>query len=167
MDVEDDEDVEDEDEDEELEFEELAEHFEEMMWVTTRAMHYTDALIKQTPDDSSLYEMGYDQATAIQENERAAAYIEMQAERFPDIRGEALRKLAMAQFNIAKTYEDNNDLEQSYSFIAEAEKTLRTSIAIENVPMGYILLAETLIAQKKQLDEAEQTASTGFDATRH
>jgi tetratricopeptide (TPR) repeat protein len=158
VDVDDEEDVEDADDDdeEELEFEELAEHFEEMMWVTTRAMHYTDALIRQTPDDSSLYDMGYDQATAIQENERAAAYIEMQAERFPDIRGEALRKLAMAQLNIAKTYEENSDLEQSYHFIEEAEKTLRTSIAIDSAPMGNILLAETLIAQKKQLDEAEK-----------
>lgn len=154
-----DEELEDEDDDDDdltdLEFEELAEHFEEMMWVTTRAMHYTDALIAQTSEDASLYEMGYDQATAIQENERAAVYAEMQAERFPEMRSEALRRLAMAQLNIAKTYEENNDLEHSYSFIAEAEKTLRTSIATDNAPMGSILLAETLIAQKKQMDEAE------------
>ncbi len=154
-----DEEVEDEDDDDDLtdlEFEELAEHFEEMMWVTTRAMHYTDALIAQTSEDASLYEMGYDQATAIQENERAAVYAEMQAERFPEMRSEALRKLAMAQLNIAKTYEENNDLEHSYAFIAEAEKTLRTSLATDDAPMGSILLAETLIAQKKQMDEAEQ-----------
>ena len=155
-----DEELDDEDDEDDdltdLEFEELAEHFEEMMWVTTRAMHYTDALIAQTSEDASLYEMGYDQATAIQENERAAVYAEMQAERFPAMRSEALRRLAMAQLNIAKTYEENNDLEHSYSFIAEAEKTLRTSIATDNAPIGNILLAETLIAQKKQMDEAKQ-----------
>ena len=139
-----------------LEFEELAEHFEEMMWVTSRAMHYTDALIAQTPDDASLYDMGYDQATAIQENERAAAYIEMQAERFPALRGEALRKLAMAQLNIAATYEENDDEERAYSFIEEAEKTLRASIATDNASMGRILLAQTLITQNKQLEEAKQ-----------
>jgi tetratricopeptide (TPR) repeat protein len=149
-------DEDDEDDLTDLEFEELAGHFEEMMWVTTRAMHYTDALIAQTSEDSSLYEMGYDQAMAIQENERAAVYAEMQAERFPTQRSEALRRLAMAQLSIAKTYEENNDLEHSYTFIAEAEKALRISLATDTAPMGNILLAETLIAQKKQLDEAEQ-----------
>ncbi|MBV9257941.1 MAG: tetratricopeptide repeat protein [Ktedonobacteraceae bacterium] len=151
---------EEEDEDgedfEDLEFEELAERFEEMMWVTTRAMHYTDALITQMPEDSSLYDMGYDQATAIQENERAAAYVEMQAERFPEIRGEALRKLAVVQLNIAATYEENNDEERAHRFIEEVEKTLRTSIATDDAPMGSILLAQTLITQNKQLEEAEQ-----------
>src|SRR6266487_774185 len=157
-----DEDEEDEDEEdleedlEDLEFEELAERFEEMMWITTRAMHYTDALITQSPEDPSLYEMGYDQASAIQENERAAAYIELQAERFPEQRGEALRKLAIAQINIARSYEENNDAERAMQFIAEAEKTLRDSIATESAPMGNILLAETLLAQNKELDEAER-----------
>ncbi len=150
-----DDDLEDED-DEDLEFEELAEHFEEMMWVTSRAMHYTDALISQTPEDASLYEMGYDQATAIQENERAAAYIEMQAERFPEFRGEALRKLAVAQLNIATSYEENDDEENANRFMAEAEKALRDSIVADDAAMGRILLAQTLIAQNKQLDEAEQ-----------
>src|SRR6266496_4153559 len=132
-----DEDEEDEDEEdleedlEDLEFEELAERFEEMMWITTRAMHYTDALITQSPEDPSLYEMGYDQASAIQENERAAAYIELQAERFPEQRGEALRKLAIAQINIARSYEANDDEDRALNFIAEAEKTLRDSIATE------------------------------------
>ncbi len=151
------EDDEDDDEDlAELDFEELAEHFEEMMWVTSRAMHYTDALIEQMPEDASLYEMGYDQAMAIQENERAAAYIEMQAERFPDLRGEALRKLAIAQLNIAATYEENNDEEHTNAFTIEAEKTLRASIDADDAAMGRILLAQTLITQNKHLDEAEQ-----------
>ncbi len=170
---EEDEDELEEDEEEDfadLEFEELAEHFEEMMWVTARAMHYTDALISQTPEDATLYEMGYDQATAIQENERAAAYIEMQAERFPEVRGDALRKLAIAQLNIAATFDENNDEERAYSFIEEAEKTLRASIATDNAPMGRILLAQTLITQNKQLTEAEQLlqqvlAQQGIDTT--
>jgi tetratricopeptide (TPR) repeat protein len=159
---EDDEELDEEDEEDEdddlaaLEFEELSEHFEEMIWVTARAMHYTDALITQRPEDASLYDMGYDQATAIQENERAAAYIEMQADRFPAMRGEALRKLAIAQLNIATTYEENDDEEHALNFIEEAEKTARTAIATDNAPMGRILLAQTLIMQNKQIAEAEQ-----------
>ena len=153
----DDDDDEEVDEDlDDLEFDELAERFEEMMWITTRAMHYTDALIAQSPADPTLYEMGYDQASAIQENERAAAYIELQAERFPEQRGEALRKLAIAQINIARTYEENNDAERAMQFIAEAEKMLRDSLTIDDAPMSKILLAETLLIQEKELAEAEQ-----------
>ncbi len=147
---------EDEEDLEDLEFDELAERFEEMMWITTRAMHYTDALIAQSPDDATLYEMGYDQASAIQENERAAAYIELQAERFPEQRGEALRKLAIAQINIARTYEENGDEERAMQFIVEAEKMLRDSLMVDSAPMSNILLAETLLIQNKQLDEAER-----------
>ena len=126
------------------------------MWITTRAMHYTDALIAQAPEDSTLYDMGYDQATAIQENERAAAYIELQAERFPEQRGEALRKLAITQINIAGTYEENDDDERSRQFIVDAEKNLRASLAIDNAPMSKILLAETLLIQEKEATGAEQ-----------
>src|SRR6266496_1758707 len=78
------------------------------------------------------------------------------AERFPEQRGEALRKLAIAQINIARSYEANDDEDRALNFIAEAEKTLRDSIAIDSAPMGNILLAETLLAQNKELDEAER-----------
>jgi tetratricopeptide (TPR) repeat protein len=152
----DDDDDEDEDELDDLEFDELAEHFEEMMLITKRAMHYTDALIAQTPEDAALYEMGYDQASAIQENERAAAYIELQAERFPEQRGEALRKLAIAQINIARTYEENKDEKRAMQFIVEAEKVLRDSLIIDDAPLSKILLAETLIIQEKDSAETEQ-----------
>ncbi len=150
---------EDEDDDEDLddlEFDELAEHFEEMMLITKRAMHYTDALIAQTPEDTTLYEMGYDQASAIQENERAAAYIELQAERFPEQRGEALRKLSIAQINIARTYEENKDEERAMHFIVEAEKVLRDSLTIDDAPLSKILLAETLLIQEKDSTGTEQ-----------
>lgn len=146
----------DDDDLDDLEFDELAEHFEEMMLITKRAMHYTDALIAQTPEDASLYEMGYDQASAIQENERAAAYIELQAERFPEQRGEALRKLAIAQINIAHTYEENKDAERAMQFIVEAEKALRGSLTIDDTPLSKILLAETLLIQEKDSAGTEQ-----------
>jgi len=157
VETDDDDDDDDDDEDlDDLEFDELAEHFEEMMLITKRAMHYTDALIAQTPEDTTLYEMGYDQASAIQENERAAAYIELQAERFPEQRGEALRKLAIAQINIARTYEENKDAERAMQFIVEAEKVLRDSLTIDDAPLSKILLAETLLIQEKDSAATEQ-----------
>ena len=157
VETDDDDDDDDDDEDlDDLEFDELAEHFEEMMLITKRAMHYTDALIAKTPEDTTLYEMGYDQASAIQENERAAAYIELQAERFPEQRGEALRKLAIAQINIARTYEENKDEERAMQFIVEAEKVLRDSLTIDDAPLSKILLAETLLIQEKDSAGTEQ-----------
>lgn len=153
-DGEDDED-EDEDEDDE-ELGEFFEHFEEMILITTRAMHYVDAMIKNASTNVELYSLAYDQAIAIQDNERAAAYAEMQVERFPELRGDALRKLAVMQIAMAATYEENEDEEQTMRFTMEAENNLRTSIVADGAAIGYVLLAETLIAQEKQLDEAEQ-----------
>jgi len=113
-------------------------------------------MIKNASTNVELYSLAYDQAIAIQDNERAAAYAEMQVERFPELRGDALRKLAVMQIAMAATYEENEDEEQTMRFTMEAENNLRTSIVADGAAIGYVLLAETLIAQEKQLDEAEQ-----------
>ena len=158
-DEEDEDDDEDEDEDEELdeedEFLEMIDRVQEAMRLTTVAMHYTDALIAHTPDDASLYELAYDQAEAIQEHERAATYMQRMAEHCPDQRGEALRKLAIAFFSISETYTENDDEEQAQRYLTRAEQTVRDSLVADKAPFGQILLAQILIAQNKQIDEAE------------
>jgi len=154
------EDEEDEDEDEEdldnLEFASMVNQVEEAIRVTTQAMHYNDLYIAQSPlSDPAAYQAAYDEAEAIEDHERAAAYAQLVAERFPEQRGDALRRLSLTLFSISEKYTENDDEEQAAHFLTLAEQALRDSIAIEQAPFGYIMLAQTLIAQDKQLDEAE------------
>ncbi|MBV9229497.1 MAG: tetratricopeptide repeat protein, partial [Chloroflexi bacterium] len=168
---EDEEEFEEEDEDEEEEFEEdedeeedlddleftgMVHQVEEAIRITTLAMHYNDVYIAQSPPgDPAAYQSAYDEAQAIEDHERAAAYAQLLAERFPEQRGDALRKLSLALFSISEAYAEQDDEEQTTHFLTLAEQALRDSIAIDQAPFGYIMLAQTLIAQNKQIDEAE------------
>jgi len=167
-DLEDDEDEnEDEDlEDEEhegdlgdLEFEEWMDRFSEAISAATRCMHYCDALIAQSsPGDISNYDLAYEQALNMNDPQRAAVYAGLMVDRFPAQRAEALHRLATAQLTISRSYEADEDAdeEQVQRFMELAEQTFRSAIAIDTGPMSKILLANTLIARNKQLDEAEE-----------
>ncbi|QBD81862.1 tetratricopeptide repeat protein [Ktedonosporobacter rubrisoli] len=159
---EDEEDEEDEDEDDflesdfnALEFSTLMDDYQELMSIATLGMHYCDALIAHEPlTDFTTYDTAYQQAAAIQDSERAAAYSQLMVERFPAQQGEALRKLAIALVSIANKYDQGDNDERIVGFIEKAEEALRASVAIDHAPMGSIMLAETLIAQNKHFDEA-------------
>jgi tetratricopeptide (TPR) repeat protein len=152
----DDEGEDDEDDFDDLEFPEEIEQYQELMGIVTRCMHYCDAVIASAPEDSGIYETAYEQATLVQDPERAAAYSQLLAEHFPDQRGPALRQQAIALVNLANKYDqEERDDEDAAHFIERAEQLLRESIEQDQAPMGNILLAQTLLAQNKQLDEAE------------
>jgi tetratricopeptide (TPR) repeat protein len=163
------EDDEDEDEDEEeldegdsdlgaLEFEEWMDRFSEAIAATTRCMHYCDALIAQSsPGDISNYNLAYDQALGMNDPQRAAVYAELMVDRFPAQRAESLHKLATAQLTISRSYDTDEDAdeEQMQRFMELAEQTFRSAIAVDTGPMSKILLANILVAQNKQIEEAE------------
>jgi len=152
-----DEDDEDEDEDEDdEEFLSTLTRLEEAMHIVTRYMHYTDALIAQAPEiDSAMYRQAYDFSRIAQDFERAAFYLQQLADHFPDQRAKALRDLTLVQLNIAYNYSQEEETEKEQHFLTVAEATIREAITLDNAPEGLITLAQILIGQAKQLEEAE------------
>ncbi len=153
------EDIEDEEdeEDEDLEFGNMASRLQEALQVTSTALHYADALIARSPLDSpEIYNTAFDQAEILQDHERAAVYMQRQMEHFPDLRADALQKLAIVHFAMSEAYDEEENDEQKIRFFDLAEKDLRTSLALKKTSFGAVMLAQTLIAQRKQLDEAEE-----------
>ncbi len=138
-------------EDEQFSFEDLLGQVQEIGWITQRAMYYSDALIKKTPDDVQVYETAVAQATTMDEWERAAAYLDLIIQRFPDKRGPALRTLATALASLASEYEE----ERAQHFIELVEKILRASIEADHHPAAYTMLADLLIDEEERLDEAQ------------
>ncbi len=164
------EEIDDQEENEEnLPLADFDEQLEEVIWFTKQAMHYNDARIAQSPQDYNVYNTASQQAAVVRDLERTAAYLELIAERFPEQRGDALRKLGMTLTAIViedkeedeedeedEQYEENKPHEFQSRFAALAEKALRDAIATDNDFSSRILLAELLISQNKQVDEAER-----------
>ncbi len=156
LDEDEDEELED-DEDEDLEFGDMANHLQEALQVTTTALHYADALIAQAPLDSpEIYNTAFEQAEILQDHERAAVYVQQQMEHFPDLRADALQKLAIVHFAMSEAYDEEEDEAQKVRFFEMAEKDLRASLDLKKTPFGAVMLAQTLIAQRKGFDEAEE-----------
>src|SRR5579883_1256955 len=83
----------------------MASRLQEALQVTSTALHYADALIARSPLDSpEIYNTAFDQAEILQDHERAAVYMQRQMEHFPDLRADALQKLAIVHFAMSKAY---------------------------------------------------------------
>lgn len=153
---EEDEDEEDEDEEDDLSF---LEEMDEVVREATQSMHYYDALIRQAPNDNpAIYESAAQFAEIIQDTERAAVYFQQMAQNVPEYRGKALRNLAIMYEQILQDYLDNDPEKpelETLRYNTLIEETLRQSIEADQAPLGYILLADVLIRQRKNLDEAE------------
>src|SRR5947209_2343309 len=121
------EDFEDEDEeDEDLDIKEMMDRVQEAFGITSIALSYTDALIARTTElDPILYETPHNLAVAMMDQERAAVYMSLMADRIPDKRGEALTELASSLSLIANQYDEEGDPEQTGHFLNLAEKNLR------------------------------------------
>jgi tetratricopeptide (TPR) repeat protein len=149
-------DLEDEEEEPEEETLNFLQEMEEVLREATQAMHYHDAFIQQTPDDGpAVYESAVEFAQIVQDIERAAVYFEY--------RGEALRGLAIMYEQILQDYladnpEDPESEKQHYNTLIE--ETLRQAIESDRTTRSHILLADVLIRQNKNLDEAETLLKT-------
>ncbi len=119
-------------------------------------MHYSDALIAKAPaQDALVYEMAVDQALSANEAERAAVYAQKLAENIPAARPQALNTLALIYSAIAASSHEDDEHDEEERFLALAETTLRGAITGGNNPKGEIFLANMLIQQEGNLDEAE------------
>jgi tetratricopeptide (TPR) repeat protein len=151
----DEDDEDDEDEDDE-DFLSTLTRMEEAMQIVTRSMHYSDALIAQAPEsDPTLYRQAYDFARIAQDYERAAVYLQQLADNFPDQRGKTLRELTLVQLNLAYNYSQEEETEKEQHFLTVAEATIREALTLDNTPQTLITLAQILIGQAKQIEEAE------------
>lgn len=154
----DEEELEDEDDDEgSLDF---LEEMEEAIREATQALHYHDAYIHQAPNDGpAVYQSAIQFAQIVQDSERTAAYFQQMAQNIPEYRGKALCGLAMTYEQILQDYlandpEDSESAQQHYDTLIE--ETLRQASEISLTTQSYILFADVLIRQNKNLDEAEE-----------
>jgi tetratricopeptide (TPR) repeat protein len=147
---------EEEDEDNDEDMLDTFNRLEEALQIATRYMHYTDALIVQAPtSNSAMYRQAYDFARVAQDFERAAVYLQQLAEHFPDQRAKTLQDLTLVQLNIAFNYSQEEEEEREQQFLKVAEETIRESISLANTPESLTTLAQILVGENRQLDEAE------------
>lgn len=141
-------------------FDDILEQVEEVRWITLRGMHYSDAFIAQTPEDEQVYNTAIAQATSIDEWERAAAYLDMFIQRFPEQRGESLRLLAVCQSHQIEAASD----ERADHFRDLVEQTLHAAIDADHAAASYTMLADLFIEEEIKLDEARKLLQ---EAQRH
>ena len=155
-DDEDDLDEDDEDDDEDDSLLGSLESLGDVLSLTVKAMHYSDALIARVPTgDAAVYELAIEQALSANEAERAAAYAQKLAENIPDMRPQALNTLALIYSVIAASSHEDDEHDEEERFINLAKATLRSAITGGNNPKGEILLANMLVQGDENLDEAE------------
>jgi tetratricopeptide (TPR) repeat protein len=155
---EEDEDWEEEDEDEDFasltgSLNQINGRLREATKMLVTAMHYRDALIMRTPHDGLLYEQACTWALAIEDRERAATYARLWADHVPEQRAQALEGLGEILMLLASSEIDNEDVYERH--VTQAEQAFRESIAIERIPAKEVMLAQALIVQEKQQQEAE------------
>jgi tetratricopeptide (TPR) repeat protein len=162
-DLDEDEDEEDEDEDD-LEDDDLLgmmENTSSAIQLAAQIMYYYDALISKTQDvEADTYKNLVERALLTTDIERAAYYAKKFAEKIPESRGEALENLAVIYLMIAEHGHENDDHEQEHQLIELAETTLRDAIEAAHRTKSMILLANILLRQEDNLDEAEELLHT-------
>ncbi|HEX4203170.1 MAG TPA: tetratricopeptide repeat protein [Ktedonobacteraceae bacterium] len=132
----------------------------EAFYAASKALHYRDAMLARSPQDATLYDAGYDLATLMMDEERAAAYMQLMAEHVPSKRAEALQKLASALVLATTHYDDEEDEDENEEkidlFLQRAEETLREAITISNDSFNLVMLAQVLITKEEnETTEAE------------
>jgi tetratricopeptide (TPR) repeat protein len=132
----------------------LSQAMEELSWRLTQLLHFYDALIIKLPLDRRVYEDAYERAVLVGNPERIMVYLERMAQRFPENRGEVLRRLGSTLVGLAYNINTQEMKQRQEHLLAQAEATLRESIAVNDVAFGRSLLAELLISLNR-LDEAE------------
>lgn len=124
-------------------------YYEEIIWRTVQVLHYDDALLVKLPLDRRIYDDAFNRAQGLQLADRAIVYLESIVQHFPkayDI-GVMLRHLGIAQANLSQHYKQYDMNERSEHFFSLAVESLQKSIAVDNAPLGHIVLAELLMTR--------------------
>ncbi len=129
-------------------------YYEEIIWRSIQALHYNDALLVKLPLDRTIYDDAANRAQGLQLTERAIVYLEGIVQHFPKAYniGEMLRNLGALQANLSEQYKQLDMDERSEQFFALALESLHKSLAVDDAPLGHILLAELLMIN----DQAEE-----------
>ncbi|HEX9131456.1 MAG TPA: tetratricopeptide repeat protein, partial [Ktedonobacteraceae bacterium] len=129
-------------------------YYEEIIWRSIQALHFDDALLVKLPLDRTIYDDAFNRALGLQLADRAIVYLEGIVQHFPkayDI-GDILRRLGVSQANLGQQYQQYDMNERSEQFFALALENMRKSLAVDNVPLGHIILAELLMIRDQEQD---------------
>ena len=127
-------------------------YYEEIIWRSIQALHYDDALLVKLPLDRTIYDDAFNRALGLQLSDRAIVYLEGIVQHFPkayDI-GDILRRLGASQANLGQQYQQYDMNERSEQFFALALENMRKSLAVDNVALGHIILAELLMIRDQE-----------------
>jgi len=127
---------------------------QELTWRVTQLLHFYDALIVKLPLDRQINEEAYARAVFAGNPERIVVYLERMVQRFPENKGELLRRLGATFVGLAYNYAHQDMPEREILFTTRAEATLQEAIAVEDTAMGRMLLGELYISMERN-DEAE------------
>jgi tetratricopeptide (TPR) repeat protein len=129
-------------------------YYEEIIWRSIQALHYNDALLVKLPLDRTIYDDAANRAQGLQLTERAIVYLEGIVQHFPKAYniGEMLQNLGALQANLSEQYKQLDMDERSAQFFTLALESLHKSLAVDDAPLGHILLAEVLMIN----DQAEE-----------
>ncbi|GAC1645077.1 MAG: hypothetical protein NVS4B12_10800 [Ktedonobacteraceae bacterium] len=127
---------------------------QELTWRVTQLLHFYDALLVKLPFDRQMYEEAYGRAVFAGNPERIVVYLERMVQRFPENKGELLRRLGSTFVGLAYNYAQQGMAERETLFILRAEATLREAIETQDTAVGHMLLGELYIGMQRN-DEAE------------
>ncbi|HEY7413669.1 MAG TPA: tetratricopeptide repeat protein, partial [Ktedonobacteraceae bacterium] len=130
----------------------------EISWRLTVLMHYYDALLVLLPLDYEVHERAYLSSAMTANVERTLVYLERLLQRFPNNRGETLRRLGSTLTTLAYKYGDDETPEElrerKSHLLQRAEAALQEAIEADHSATSHILMAELLLSQRRN-DEAD------------
>ncbi len=135
--------------------EQKRQYLDEITWRMIEALHYDDALIAKLPFDRSFCEDAFSRAISLNQIERSLVYLERLARRFAEQKGAVLRQIGINQDAMSEYYQSRGMAERARHFAELAENSLRESLEVEDNITGHIALADMLMQNNHDIDEAE------------
>lgn len=123
---------------------------EEAISVTTRGMHYHDALLTRAPGNIEIYRRNVAHAQSMNDPERATVYLRQLLERNPEERGITLFQLALMYRDIADRFVNADTTNRTY-FLEAAIQALRESVDTTALCAACITLAMLLFREGQDL----------------
>ena len=126
---------------------------EELSWRLTELMHLYDTLTRLLPLDRQVADEAYARSVMIGNPEHMLVTLE-RLQRFPEGRGDILRRLGSTYAGLAYNEKVVNRAELRAHLLSRAEELLREAITLDDSANSRVLLAELLESLQRN-DEAE------------
>lgn len=127
---------------------------EEVSWRLTQLLHYSDALIALLPLDEHVLDEAYQHSIITGNPERIQIYLERRAQRFPNNRVDALRRLGAILTSLAYRYDNPEMQARRQHLLSRAEDMLKQAVATDQSASSHTVLGELFLSQGWN-DEAE------------